>query len=149
MATSLQSCVVCKTSRGKFTCGCQCASATVHKQCMYNLALRAYERKTKLCETCRAPLSCLKAHHFSYAMRRALQARLAHTGIRFGRIGSVPVCFTRHGLHTLDNDKKRVQEEWQNAIDDELANAPEFAAKSLRNAKKRKVEFAFAGSKWD
>lgn len=145
----MTSCVVCKSSKGKFSCGCLCADATVHRMCMVSLAVSAYRRKSKNCVKCGGELSCLKPHHYSQAVRRVMEDRLGLSGVHFGKTGMTPMCRTREGSGVSEDVKKRVQEQWETVVEKEIADAPDFAQKTLKSVKKRKVEFRYSGSKWD
>lgn len=142
----MTACIVCKKSKGKFKCGCLCEDATIHKHCLLRLALQLYEKKTDVCDVCNVNFACLKQHHFSQAAASKLEDRLEHTGIRFGKKGTVPTCWSR-----FSSEKEQMQSKWEKAIEEELEDCPDFAEKTLRNAKKRKVEFISCSysTKWD
>ncbi len=143
------SCVVCKKSKGKLSCGCQCPNATVHKQCLIGLAERCYDRKRKTCVDCGAGLSCLKPINFSQVARKKVRARLEFTGICFGKVGMTPRSYNSEGKDVSDGFKNQIQESWEKAVEEEIEKCPDFVEKCLKSAKKRKVEFRFSGSKWD
>jgi hypothetical protein len=118
-------------------------------KCVVGLAQRAYERKTKNCEACGAELSCLKAHHYTQAARLKMEKRLQHTGVYFGKVGMTPRYYSRDGPNVPEDDKKRIQNCWVSAVEQELHEAPDFAETTLNSVKRRKVEFLYSGSKWD
>ncbi len=144
-------CIVCKTSKGKIACDCQCNGANIHKKCIPSLALRLYKRKRDSCDICKAKISCVKRQHFFKATRSMLKNRIKYTDIYFtSKNGIIPMHMRRRDSSLSDFQKSEIQQKWEQLIDEELSNCPEFAKKPLQNARKHQVKFTVSyGCKWD
>ena len=80
-----------------------------------------------------------------------LKKRIKYTDIFFGKSGMVPTHYRGRLLSEFtENQQKEVQTQWEQLIDEELADCPEFAKKPLQNARKHQVKFTVSyGCKCD
>ena len=140
-----QHCIVCKESRATFLAGCECRDKLLHKRCLTTFARALYQEKRKTCETCGKEMSGITMMHW----RKIIAERLSDGGFGFRKTGLRPVL----SYSTMPSDERmqEVQRKWEDLVDAELSNAPEWCVKTLKNCRKHSVEWTkiVTTCKWD